>query len=210
MPQDETIASLIASGYLKSKRVIDAMLAVRREDFVLPEMRQYAWADHPLPIGFGQTISAPHMYAFMLEAAQIREGDRILEIGTGSGYGAALLSFLVGSTGKIHSIELIPQLADFARSNLKKADLEAEIIMGDGWHGYPAAAPYDRILVTAACGEIPAPLVAQLREGGRMLVPVGGLLQELLLVEKVRSEAKITPMLPVQFVPLLRDSERRH
>ena len=202
--QEETLAHLVSAGYLKSKRVIEAMKAIRREDFLPEQMKLHAWEDHPLPIGFGQTISAPHMYAFMLEAAQIRQGDKILEIGTGSGYGAALLSCLAGKKGKVYSIEVVHELVGFARSNLATAGLKTTIIEGDGWHGYPAEAPYDKILVTAACESIPAPLVTQLKDNGRMLLPIGRFFQDLLLVEKKAGRTKETPILPVIFVPLVR------
>jgi protein-L-isoaspartate(D-aspartate) O-methyltransferase len=203
MPKEETLSSLILRGYLRSGRVIEAMRAVPREDFVPPGARKYAWEDHPLPIGFGQTISAPHMYAIMLEAAQIREGDRVLEVGAGSGYGAALLSFLAGKKGRVVSVELVPELAKFADANVRKAGLEAEVVAGDGAAGHGKGAPYDRILVTAACGKVPPALVAQLKRGGRMLVPVGSIFQELMLIEKTGAGEKVTPLLPVQFVPLL-------
>ena len=135
------------------------------------------------------------MYAFMLEAAQIRQGDKILEIGTGSGYGAALLSVLAGKKGKVFTVESIPQLAAFAAGNLKKAACKAEVIEGDGYFGYPPAAPYDRILVTAACEEIPPALLNQLKVGGRMLIPVGKFFQNLILVEKAKSGVRQLPIL---------------
>lgn len=179
------------------------MKAINREDFLPPVMRPHAWEDHPLPIGFGQTISAPHMYAIMLEAAQIREGEKILEIGTGSGYGAALLSFLAGKKGRVYSIELVPQLAEAAKKSLSSAGLKAKVIAGNGSNGHAKAAPYDCIMVTAACASIPPALLQQMKEGGRMLVPVGGYVQELLLVEKSAGGGfRATPLLSVQFVPL--------
>ncbi len=203
MNQAETLGSLILRGYLRSPRVIQAMKAIPREGFLPAGMRAYAWEDHPLPIGYSQTISAPHMYAFMLEAAQIRKGDKILEIGTGSGYGAALLSFLTGKTGKVFSIELLPKLAEFAEGNIARAGQKAKIIVGDGAHGFAKCAPYDRILVTAACEEMPIALVSQLKNGGLLLAPVGTYFQELMLAEKTSLGTKITPLLPVRFVPLL-------
>ena len=202
MAKDETLASLILRGYLRSERVIRAMNMVAREEFIPQGMRAYAWDDRPLSIGYGQTISAPHMYAFMLEAAEIREGDMVLEVGAGSGYGAALLSFLVGKAGSVFSIELVPELAAFASANIRKAGQEAKIILGDGTCGYEKGAPYDRILVTAACESIPPALVVQLKNKGRMLIPVGGFVQELLLVEKIGEGTKTTSLLPVRFVPL--------
>jgi protein-L-isoaspartate(D-aspartate) O-methyltransferase len=204
IPREETLSHLVLAGYLKSKNVIAALKAVSREDFLPEELRQHAWEDHPLPIGFGQTISAPHMYAFMLEAAQIHEGDKVLEVGAGSGYGAALLSYLVGRKGKVYTLEVVPQLVGFARTNLKKAGSKATVVEADGWHGYAKEAPYDKILVTAACPAVPAPLLAQLKEGGRMLAPVGGYFQDLVLIEKTKAGIKETPILPVLFVPLIK------
>ncbi len=203
--QEETLAHLVSAGYLKSKRVIHAMEAIRREDFLPEEMKMHAWEDHPLPIGFGQTMSAPHMYAFMAEAANVSQGEKILEVGTGSGYGAALLSFLAGKKGKVCSIELVPELAGFARKNIAKSGMAAEVIEGDGSEGYPRAAPYGKIIVTAACDAVPPQLLAQLKAEGKMLVPVGRFFQDLLLVEKTK-EGKIeeTRLLPVMFVPLVR------
>lgn len=206
--KEETLSALLSRGYLKSKPVISAMGKIRRELFVPENMREFAWDDSPLPIGYGQTISAPHMYAFMLEAAQIRQGDCVLEIGTGSGYGAALLSVLAGRKGKVYSVELVPELAERAKSNLRKAGCHAEVIEGDGYHGHAAKAPYDRILVTAACESVPQPLVSQLKVGGRMLLPVGSLFQDLLLVEKTAAGVRQQPILPVMFVPLVKKSEQ--
>jgi|SRR3989344_1998937 len=205
--KEETTASLISSGYLKSKRVISAMKKTPRELFVPVELRAAAWADRPLPIGFSQTISAPHMCAFMLEAAQIREGDQVLEIGTGSGYGAALLSALAGKKGKVYSVEVVPELVRRAKSNIEKAGCHVEVIEGDGHLGYKKAAPYDRILVTAACESIPKLLVGQLKVGGRMLIPVGIFGQDLLLVEKTAAGIRTAPLLPVMFVPLVKKSK---
>ena len=208
MSQEETLARLVSGGYLKAERIIEAMRAIRREDFVPLAMRPYAWEDHPLPIGNGQTISAPHMYAIMLETAEIKIGDRVLEIGTGSGYGAALLSFLTGKKGKVYSIEVVHALAGSARKNLARSGLDATIIEADGRQGYPPGAPYDRILVTAASENVPTALVEQLKLGGKMLIPVGKYFQELMLVEKSKSGVDINPILPVVFVPLTGHSER--
>jgi len=200
--KEETISSLVASGYLRSPRIIAAMRKIRREDFLPEEMKPHAWEDRPLPIGFGQTISAPHMYAIMLEAAQVREGDRVLEVGAGSGYGAALLSFLAGKNGKVYSIELVQKLAAFAKRNIAASGMKATIIEGDGKEGYPEAAPYGRILVTAAAEELPPALEQQLAEGGRLVAPIGSLFQTLFLLEKKNGRLVPSPILPVLFVPL--------
>lgn len=208
MSKEETLARLVSEGYLKTDRVIEAMRTVKREEFVPLPMRPYAWEDHPLPIGHGQTISAPHMCAIMLENAEIRPGDRVLEIGTGSGYGSALLSFLAGKKGKVFSLEVVHALADSARKNLAHAGLEATIIEADGRQGHPQGAPYDRILVTASSESVPSALLEQLKVGGRMLIPVGAHFQELLLLEKSKTGVETKPLLPVVFVPLVGHSER--
>ncbi len=208
MSKEETLARLVSDGYLKTDRVIEAMRTVKREEFVPLPMRPYAWEDHPLPIGHGQTISAPHMYAIMLENARIGPGDRVLEIGTGSGYGSALISFLAGKKGKVFSLEVVHALADSARKNLARAGLDATIIEADGRQGYPPGAPYDRILVTASSENVPSALLEQLKIGGRMLIPVGSHFQELLLLEKSKTGVDIKPILPVVFVPLVGHSER--
>lgn len=208
MSQEETLARLVSEGYLKAERIIEAMRAIKREDFVPLQMRPYAWEDHPLPIGHGQTISAPHMYAIMLETAGIRPGDRVLEIGAGSGYGAALLSFLAGKKGKVYSMEVVHALADSARKNLARSGLGATVIEADGRQGYPQGAPYDRIMVTASSESVPSALLEQLKVGGKMLIPVGSHFQELMLVEKSKSGVNIKPILSVVFVPLVGHSER--
>ncbi len=206
MGKQQTIAALVSHGYLKSSKIIAAMKSLSREDFVPQEMKPYAWEDRPLPIGFNQTISAPHMYAFMLEAAKIKPGDKVLEIGTGSGYGAALLSLVAGKKGKIYSVELVPQLAKFAKGNIQKTGVKAQVLIGDGHDGYEKEAPYDKILVTAACQSVPLKLVKQLKNNGKMLIPVGSFFQNLLLIEKSGKRIKSTPVLPVMFVPLVRKS----
>ncbi len=203
MPQqEETLANLISAGYLKTPKIIEAMKKIRRENFLPDEMKLHAWEDHPLPIGFGQTISAPHMYSIMLEAAKIAPGDNVLEVGAGSGYGAALLSFLVGNKGKVYSIELVHELVGLAKKNIAASHMDATVIEGDGKKGHAKAAPYDKILVTAAAESIPPSLAEQLKIGGRLLIPVGRFFQELLLVEKKKSGPEATSILPVVFVPL--------
>ncbi|VVC01527.1 Protein-L-isoaspartate O-methyltransferase [uncultured archaeon] len=208
MSQEETLARLVSDGYLRTDKVIEAMRTIRREDFIPHQLHPYAWDDRPLPIGHSQTISAPHMYAIMLENAQVRPGERVLEIGAGSGYGAALLSFLVGKKGRVYSLELVHALAESARKNLAKEGFEATVIEADGRQGYAPAAPYDKIFVTAASESVPQPLLEQLKQGGRMLIPVGMHFQELLLVEKTPSGVKTKSILPVVFVPLVGHSER--
>jgi protein-L-isoaspartate(D-aspartate) O-methyltransferase len=156
------------------------MGAVRREDFVPQSLRDYAYRDQPLPIGKGQTISAPHMVAIMCEILRVEPQSRVLEIGTGSGYHAAVLAQLAGE-GTIYTLERFEGLAENAR---KLLPANVVPLIGDGSLGLPEHAPFDRILVTCSAPEIPSPLLAQLKAGGRMVLPLGKELQELFLVRK--------------------------
>ena len=158
---------------IRSDRVEKAFLEVDRKHFVGTGNRPVAYADRPLPIGYGQTISAPHMVAIMVEELNPQPGDKILEIGTGSGYHAAIVSRLVLPGGEVISIERIPELANFAISNLKRAGIRnVRVVVGDGTLGYPPESPYDRIYVTAASPTLPPPLLEQLKVGGLLLIPV--------------------------------------
>lgn len=200
------IRRLIRDGVLKSNKVIKAMLKVPREEFVLPRNKDLAYSDMPLPIGYGQTISAPHMVAIMTEALDPNTGDKVLEIGTGSGYQAAILAEIVGDSGHVWTIERIKELAEFARSNLAKLSYlkRVDVICGDGTLGYPEGAPYDRIIVTAAAPKIPEPLIQQLKDGGRLVIPVGDLfIQHLLIIQKENGKIKQSVSVPCVFVPLV-------
>lgn len=176
----ELVESLKRQGILRSPELIRAFLAVRREVFVpLPVMRS-AYDDSPLPTMQGQTISAPHMVAIMNEELDLREGVKLLEVGAGSGYHAAICAEVVSPSGRglrghVFTVEYRPELAELARRNLELAGYEdrVTVIQGDGSQGYPAEAPFDRILVTAAAPYVPEPLKEQLRVGGRMVIPVG-------------------------------------
>jgi len=186
------VEKLIMEGVIRSEKVKKAMLNVPREEFVPPDQRKWAYVDHPLPIGHGQTISAPHMVAIMTELLDPEPGHKVLEIGTGSGYQTAVLAEIVAKQdperkGHVYSIERIPELAFFAKENLRRTSyiVYVTVIVGDGSKGYPEKAPYDRIMVTAAAPDIPKPLVDQLKPGGIMVVPVGDLgLQRLLVIHK--------------------------
>ncbi len=168
------VESLIRWGYLKTREVINAFLKVPREEFVREKYRVSAYDDQPLPIGYGQTISAPSMIAIMLESLDVKKGQKVLEIGTGSGYNAALLAELVGPEGKVVSIERIPELANFGRENLRRTGYDwVKVIVGDGTEGYKEEAPWDRILVTACAPQIPKPLIEQLAVGGKLGAPLG-------------------------------------
>jgi protein-L-isoaspartate(D-aspartate) O-methyltransferase len=187
------------------RRVLQAMREVPRHEFVPTAVRTRAYNDHPLPIGFGQTISQPYIVAFMLEHLLLTAKDRVLELGTGSGYQAAILSKLVA---QVFSIEIIDELyhrasADFQRMGYRNIFLKS----GDGYQGWSECAPFDAITVAAALDHIPQPLIGQLREGGRMVIPVGDTLgQNLLLIEKRLGAMRKRVLCPVRFVPFTRKS----
>jgi len=198
------------SGYIQTEKVKNAMLFVPRELFVPLERRSQAYDDTPLPTYGNQTISAPHMNAMMCELLDLHPGDRVLEIGTGSGYHAALLGVIVSQgekKGHVYTIETIRELAEFAIENLKNAKLDENIsvIIGDGTMGYKNAAPYDKILVTAAGPRVPEPLIEQLADGGKLCIPVGGQRwsQKLLLISKNGGDIEQQEVSNVVFVPLI-------
>ena len=204
----EAMVALIASRGVKDSATLAALRAVPRHEFVPADYRNEAYADHPLPIGHGQTISQPYIVGYMTELARPRAGMKVLEVGTGSGYQAAILS-RIGC--EVYTIEIFDALATSARDRLKRLGYSATVRQGDGHFGWPEQAPFDAILVTAAAGYIPPALVEQLKPGGRMLIPVGNVygVQNLILITKnARGEASTRTLLPVRFVPLLRAPAR--
>ncbi len=197
---------LVATGYLKSRSVREAMLSVDRACFVPESEKVFAYADTALPVGYGQTISAPSVVAFMLEKLDVRKGMRILEVGTGSGYNCCLLSKLAGPGGRVTTVDIMPELVETAKSNCAKASADCrniEFVAWDGSRGYEQNAPYDRIIVTAAMPWLGFnhPLIRQLGPEGRLIAPVGTILyQDLILFD--RKSGRRDPLLPVMFVPL--------
>ncbi len=184
-------------------RVLDAMVRVPRHSFMHESEQRFAYADNPLPIGEGQTISAPHMVAIMCNLLELEPGQKVLEVGGGCGYHAAVMAELVRPGGHIYTTERIPSLGEFARKNLAKTGYDdVTVIIEDGSMGLPSLAPFDRISVACSAPEVPDVLVEQLAAGGKMVIPVGRYMQELYLVTKlngVKKEAKGG----VVFVPLV-------
>ena len=186
---------------IHSARVLDAMRAVPRHVFVPEAQRAWAYSDAPLPIGHEQTISQPYIVAFMTQALDIAPEHRVLEIGTGSGYQAAVLATLAKD---VYTIEIVPALAERARATLSGLGYRnIQIRTGNGYLGWPEHAPYDRIMVTAAPDEIPAALVQQLKVGGLMAIPVGTVTQELRIVRRTGAGTETLATLPVRFVPMV-------
>ena len=202
---EKMVVYLIENGYA-DERTANAMRKVLRGFFVPVAYQQYAYADYPLPIGQGQTISAPSIVAFMTKMLDVQPGMKILEIGAGCGYQSSILAELVGPKGVVYSVERVPEMVELARMNIAKLEYNnITVIYGDGTLGYPDAAPYDRIIVTCGAPQVPQPLIDQLKEGGKMLIPVGQMFwQDLIRVERGKGkEIKQNSILPVTFVPLI-------
>ncbi|GAB4368149.1 MAG: protein-L-isoaspartate(D-aspartate) O-methyltransferase [Deltaproteobacteria bacterium] len=194
----------IAGEGVSDPRVLEAMREIPRHRFVPEALRSMAYAPRPLPIGEGQTISQPYIVGFMTERLRLRKSDRVLEVGTGSGYQAAVAARIAA---EVYSVEIFPSLAERARRTLRDLSIgNVSIREGDGYYGWPEKAPFDAIIVTCAGGHIPPPLLRQLKPGGRMIMPVGGpfLTQQLVVLEK-GTDGSVTQrnVLPVVFVRLL-------
>jgi protein-L-isoaspartate(D-aspartate) O-methyltransferase len=202
---EKLIEGIKCLEYLKSKNIEDALRKIKREYFVPPSMKHLAYRDFPISIGFNQTISQPSTVVAMTEALEVKEGDKVLEIGTGSGWQAAILSELVGEKGFIYTIEIIEELAEFAKSNLKKLGMKnVEVFVKDGSEGLKEKAPFDKIIVTAACPDVPKPLLDQLKINGIMVIPVGNLyLQEMYVVKKLKGKVEKKSIGSFMFVPLV-------
>ena len=207
--RETMVREQIEAGGVKDPKVLAAMRKVPRHEFVPTAWRNLAYEDRPLPIGENQTISQPYIVAFMTEQLDLKPGERVLEIGTGSGYQAAILAELVKD---VYTIEIVEPLGKRAAETLKRlgyAGIHARV--GDGYQGWPEAAPFHAIIVTCAPNAVPKPLADQLAEGGRMVIPVGkfGELQQLVVLKKEKGKLVTGRTLPVRFVPMTGEAEKR-
>ncbi len=198
--REDMVAAQIAARGVRDAKTLAAMRAVPRHEFVPPSSGRQAYEDHPLPIGHGQTISQPYIVGFMTEALELRGGERVLEIGTGSGYQAAVLARIAS---RVFSIEIVAALAAESGERLKRLGCDnVRVRAGDGYAGWPEEAPFDAIIVTAAAPHVPEPLKRQLRDGGRLILPLGDDVQELVVLTR-RGDAFVERrVLPVRFVPM--------
>ncbi len=206
---EELINYLIGTGVLKSLNIIRAMSKIDRRDFITPECENFAYDDSPCSIGYGQTISQPTTVAFMMEMLQPQEGDKILDIGFGSGWTTAILASIAADSGRVFAFEIIPWLKRFGEDNVKKYKLEnITFIGGDGSRGLAREAPFDRILVSAAAPILPNSLKEQSKIGGRLVIPVGRASQAIYVIERVAEKAYKKKKIPgFIFVELKRNTK---
>ena len=198
--RQEMVEKQLKSRGIKDKQVLKALETIPRHVFVPDNLADEAYSDGPLPIGSGQTISQPYIVAYMSEQLDLQKSDKVLEIGTGSGYQAAVLAELVEA---VFTIEIIPELSENAQKVLNMLEYgNITFKVGNGYYGWPEYAPYDAIIVTAAADEIPQPLIDQLKVGGHLIIPVGEFFQELILLTKEDKGIRKEKKLPVRFVPL--------
>ena len=204
--REQMVREQIVSRGVKDPRVVAAMRKVPRDAFVPSLFRPLSYTDRPLPIGHEQTISQPYIVAFMTEALQLKPSDRVLEIGTGSGYQAAILAELAAN---VYSIEIVEPLGKSAAATLQRLGYKnVEVKIGDGYKGWPEHAPYDAIIVTCAPEKVPQPLVDQTKEGGRIVIPVGpSSNQQLYLLKKIGGRLEQQAILPVRFVPMTGEAQ---
>jgi protein-L-isoaspartate(D-aspartate) O-methyltransferase len=198
--RERMVRNQLETRDIRDAKVLAAMREVPRHKFVPPEIVDSAYDDNALPLALGQTVSQPYIVAFMTQVLELEGNERVLEIGTGSGYQAAILAEIVP---EVHTIEILPALTERARRTLTELGYKnVRFRTGDGYEGWPEAAPFDAIVVTAAPDHIPRPLVEQLKPGGRMIIPVGRFEQELIVIEKTRSGITRRSTIPVRFVPM--------
>ncbi|MEW6410340.1 MAG: protein-L-isoaspartate(D-aspartate) O-methyltransferase [Nitrospirota bacterium] len=194
---------------IKDKRVLSAMSKIPRHLFVAKDLQRMAYGDHPLPIGEGQTISQPYVVALMTQVLELKEGEKVLEIGTGSGYQAAVLAEI---TKEVYTIEIRQALSSKAEATLKSLDYKnIKVKTADGYYGWKEYAPFDAIIITCAANHIPRPLIEQIKEGGRLVIPLGSTryYQTLTLIKKVNGELKVRHITDVAFVPMIGEAERQ-
>ena len=202
-PREKMVKEQIEAWGIKDKKVLEAMRKVPRHEFVADYYKSRAYDDTPLPIGLGQTISQPYIVALMTELLQLEKGDRVLEVGTGSGYQAAVLAEI---TDEVYTIEIFEELGRDAKKRLERLGYtNVKVKIADGYYGWEEYAPFDAIIVTCAAEHVPPPLIQQLKEGGKMCIPVGGpfQVQTLMLIEKKEGKITSRSILPVVFVPML-------
>ena len=205
--REEMIKFQIEARGIKDKKVLAAMKKVKRHLFVPPGLRNFAYYDQPLPIGQGQTISQPYVVALMTELLLLKGDEKILEIGTGSGYQAAILAEIAG---EVYTIEILPVLARRAERLLSQLGYKnIKVKCGDGYQGWPKQAPFDAIIVTCAPPNIPQALIDQLADGGRLVLPLGEEVQELKVLVKKKGKIEIEDIIPVRFVPMVKGYEKR-
>lgn len=206
--REQMVKTQLKARDIKDKATLNAMQDVPRHLFVPKNLKSQAYRDGPLPIGDGQTISQPYIVAFMTQALRLNPSDKVLEIGTGSGYQAAVLAKVVDS---VYTIEIVKNLALIAKDRLQKLGYtNVKVKWGDGYHGWPAEAPFDAIIVTAGAESIPQPLIDQLKNGGRMIIPVGrnNSVRQLVLLKKEENKIITKDLIPVRFVPFTRETKK--
>jgi protein-L-isoaspartate(D-aspartate) O-methyltransferase len=206
--RDQMVRRQIERRGITTEAILEAMRQVPRHEFVPRSQVDHAYEDRPLPIGYGQTISQPYIVAYMTELVRPDPDDRVLEIGTGSGYQAAVLAEIVD---RVYTVEIIPELAATAAQRLSRLGYDDVVVkQADGYYGWEEHAPYDAIVVTAAAEHVPPPLIEQLKDGGRMVIPVGSpfYTQTLMLVEKEGDQVTTRSLTPVRFVPFTRADDQ--
>ncbi len=202
----QMVEKQIRARGIKDDRVLKAMFQVKRHEFVAPGLQGEAYDDNPLPIGEGQTISQPYIVALMTELAQVNPDSKVLEVGTGSGYQAAVLSVLAR---EVYSIEIVDVLGRKAEEKLAALGCKnVHVRIGDGYKGWPEEAPFDAIVVTAAPDHVPQPLIDQLKTGGRLVIPVGDFYQDLSVITRTKKGLQKENIIPVRFVPMTGEAEK--